>query len=127
DDNSQTITIQHSRTPSPQKSISNLQSNISVSPITTTAAAATTTTSTILVSSTVPSNIQSPVYTFLPAMSPSQPSYNSTSDAISNAPVHQIPSTPLNIFAPKPFRSTASINLDAPKTNETVRLFFKLN
>ncbi|CAF4019918.1 unnamed protein product [Rotaria magnacalcarata] len=121
DDNSQTITIQHSRTPSPQKSISNLQSNISVSPITTTtaAAAATTTTSTILVSSTVPSNIQSPVYTFLPAMSPSQPSYNSTSDAISNAPVHQIPSTPLNIFAPKPFRSTASINLDAPKTNET--------
>ncbi|CAF3143740.1 unnamed protein product [Rotaria socialis] len=120
DDNSQTVTIQHSRTPSPQKSISNLQSNISVSPIATTATTTTTTTtSTILVSSTVPSNIQSPVYTFLPAMSPSQPSYTSTSDAIFNAPVHQITPTPLNIFAPKPFRSTASINLDAPKTNDT--------
>ncbi|CAF3575548.1 unnamed protein product [Rotaria sp. Silwood1] len=119
DDNSQTVTIEHSRTPSPQKPVSNLQSNISVPPIS-------TTTSTIIVSSTTPSNVQSPVYTFLPSTAPPPPpppppttSSISTSDTISNIPIQQISSSPLNIFAPKPFRSTASINLDSPRNNET--------
>lgn len=128
DDNSQTVTLQHSRTPSPQKPVSNLQSNtVSVSPISTT-----TTTSTIRLSSTIPTNTQSPVYTFLPGTTPPPiPSISSSnSKSESNSPttsIQQVPSTAsstLNIFAPKPFRSTASINLDAPKSNETVRLFF---
>lgn len=130
DDNSQTVTLQHSRTPSPQKPVSNLQSNtVSVSPISTTT---TTTTSTIRLSSTIPTNTQSPVYTFLPGTTPPPiPSISSSnSKSESNSPttsIQQVPSTAsstLNIFAPKPFRSTASINLDAPKSNETVRLFF---
>ncbi|CAF1002928.1 unnamed protein product [Rotaria sordida] len=117
DDNSQTVTIEYSRTPSPQKPLSNLQSNTSVTPISTA-----TTTSTILVSSTTPSNVQSPVYTFLPGTPPLPPTSSSsisTSDTIPNVPIHQIPSSSLNIFAPKPFRSTASINIDTPKNNET--------
>ncbi|CAF2999656.1 unnamed protein product [Rotaria sp. Silwood2] len=119
DDNSQTVTIEYSRTPSPQKPLSNLQSNTSVPPI------SATTTSTILVSSTTSPNVQSPVYTFLPCTTPPPPppltssSSISTSDTIPNVPIHQIPSSSLNIFAPKPFRSTASINLDSPKNNDT--------
>jgi hypothetical protein len=38
-----------------------------------------------------------------------------------NIPVQQTPALSLNMFAPKPFRSTASINLDTQNNNETVR------
>jgi hypothetical protein len=119
DDTSQTVTTapttQHSRTPSPQKPLSNSYSNISAPPISTTA-------STIRVSSITPPNVQSPVYTFLPYTSP--PPSISLSEPTTNIPVQQTPTPSLNIFAPKPFRSTASINLDTQNNNEKVRIFF---
>jgi len=121
DDTSQTVTTapttQHSRTPSPQKPLSNSYSNTSAPPIS-------TTTSTIRVSSITPPNVQSPVYTFLPYTSP--PSSISLSEPTTNIPVQQTPTPSLNIFAPKPFRSTASINLDTQNNNEKVRIFFLL-
>jgi hypothetical protein len=108
DDTSQTVTTgpttEHSRTPSPQKPLSNLHSNLPASSI--------STTSTISVSSATLPNIQSPVYTFLPYTPPP------SSDAPIDIPVNQTPAPSLNIFAPKPFRSTASINLDTPNNNE---------
>jgi hypothetical protein len=81
-----------------------------------------TTTSTIRVSSITPPNVQSPVYTFLPYSSPS------SSESTTNIPVQQTPAPTLNMFAPKPFRSTASITLDTQNnTNnnntEKVRFF----
>jgi hypothetical protein len=118
DDKSQTVStvskIEHSRTPSPQKPLSNSHLNTPTSLI------ATSTSSTILRSSTTPPNIQSPVYTFLPYTPPSSSS-NPTFDTTTNIPVHQTSTQSVNIYAPKPFRSTASINLDAHHTNETVR------
>ncbi len=55
---------------------------------------------------TVTINTQSPVYSHLPPPSP---------------PSHPTPSS-LNIFTPKPFRSTASINVDSQNNHEPVRL-----
>jgi hypothetical protein len=108
EDTSQTVTTgpttEHSRTPSPQKPLSNPP------------ASSISTTSTIRVSSTTPPNVQSPVYTFLPYTPP--PSSNPTADKPIDIPVNQTPAPSLNIFAPKPFRSTASISLDTPNNNE---------
>jgi hypothetical protein len=119
DDTSQTVTTgpttEHSRTPSPQKPLSNSYSNTPPPPIS-------KTTSTIRVSSITPPNVQSPVYTFLPYTPP--PSNIPTSDTTTNIPVQQTPAPSLNIFAPKPFRSTASINLETQNSNEKVRIFF---
>jgi hypothetical protein len=109
DDTSQTVTTgpatEHSRTPSPQKPLSN--------PLVSSAA----TTSTILISSSTPPNVQSPVYTFLPYTPPA------SSDAPIDTTTNQTPAPSLNIFGPKPFRSTASINLDTSANNEKVRFF----
>ena len=74
----------------------------------------------IRLSSTTPPNGRSPVYTFLPS-TPSRLPSNSPSDTITNVSVHQTSSPSLSIFAPKPFRSTASISLETSKANETVR------
>ncbi|CAF1147905.1 unnamed protein product [Adineta steineri] len=96
DDNSQTVTngftTDHSRTPSPPKHIS----TTTISP-------------NIPVPKTNPTpNNLSPVYTFLPY---------TPSDSIKVNTVQQpIPTSPINILAPKPYRSTASINLD-PQNN----------
>ena len=113
DDTSQTVTTgpatEHSRTPSPQKPLSNLHTNPPVS--------SAATTSTIRISSSTPPNVQSPVYTFLPYTPPA------SSDAPIDTAANQTPAPSLNIFGPKPFRSTASINLDTPANNEKVRCF----
>ncbi|CAF1487096.1 unnamed protein product [Adineta steineri] len=96
DDNSQTVTngfpTDHSRTPSPPKHISTttISPNIPVPK-----------------TNSTPNNL-SPVYTFLPY---------TPSDSIKVNTVQQpIPTSPINILAPKPYRSTASINLD-PQNN----------
>lgn len=107
----QTVTTGHSRTPSPQKPVSSTYTN---SP----APSISTTTSSIRVSSATPPNVQSPVYTFLPYTT--SPSSAPTSDSPIDVPGHQLATPPLNMFAPKPFRSTASINLDTPNSNEKV-------
>lgn len=77
--------------------------------------------STIRVSSTTPPNVQSPIYTFLPFNPP--PSTIPPSDSTVNILVQQTPAPTLNIFAPKPFRSTASINLETQNNNEKVGIF----
>jgi len=122
DDTSQTVTTgpttEHSRTPSPQKPLLNSYLNTPPPP----PPPISTTKSTIRVSSITPPNVQSPVYTFLP-YTPS-PSTSSKSDTTTNIPVQQTPTPSLNIFAPKPYRSTASINLETQNSNEKVRLFF---
>lgn len=108
----QTVTIEHNRTPSPPKPVP----SSSINPVT----PSISTSSSIRVSSTTPPNVvQSPVYTFLP-YSPLQPSI-STTDTPIDASAQPVSTPPLNIFAPKPFRSTASINLDTPNSNEKVR------
>jgi hypothetical protein len=98
DDNSQTVTAgpstERSRTPSPQKA--------TVPPV-----------SIPTKTNITPSNDQSSVYTFLPYTP-------SPSNSTNTIPVNQTSS--LNIFAPKPFRSTASINLDTSNNHETVRI-----
>jgi hypothetical protein len=124
DDTSQTVTTgpttEHSRTPSPQKPISNTYSN---TPAPTSISA---TTSNIRVSSMTPPNVQSPVYTFLPYTPPPSSSIP-TANTTTNIPVQQTPAPSLNIFAPKPFRSTASINLETQNNNEKVRIFLLLS
>jgi len=102
DDNSQTVvsapTTDHSRTPSPQKSISTtIVPSISITPPKTN------------------TNAQSPVYSFLSNNPP-------PSDTIKPLPIQQIPSSSLNMFAPKPFRSTTSINIDTQNNHESVRI-----
>ena len=58
---------------------------------------------------------------------PSPVSVATTAKATSPSPVYTflpytpLPSVPLNIFAPKPFRSIASINLDTSEQHEPVR------
>ncbi|CAF0995484.1 unnamed protein product [Adineta ricciae] len=109
DDNSQTVstgfTTDHSRTPSPQKST--LTTAISP-PIYTS------------VNKTSPNPSPtakplSPVYTFLRyEPSSTEPKHIPTSV---QPPVSSTAS--LNIFAPKPFRSTASINFDTPSNQES--------
>ncbi|CAF0960643.1 unnamed protein product [Adineta steineri] len=103
DDNSQTVTngftTDHSRTPSPPKHISTttISPNISVPK-----------------TNSTPNNL-SPVYTFLPY---------TPSDSIKVNTVQQpIPTSPINILTPKPYRSTASINLD-PQNNHDSDLTF---
>lgn len=102
---------EHSRTPSPQKPPSNTYANSSAPPP---PPPPVTSSSTICVSSSTPPNVQSPVYTFLP--------YTPSS---SNAPLEksssQTATASLNIFAPKPFRSTASVNLETQHSMEKVR------
>ncbi|CAF3086261.1 unnamed protein product [Rotaria sp. Silwood2] len=105
DDHSQTITAgpttDHSRTPSPQKVIS----TTTVSPISITAPK-----TNIMPLSTT--NVQSSVSTSLP--------YTSLpSDTTKTVPIQQIPTSSLNIFAPKPFRSTTSTNLDTNNNHES--------
>jgi len=127
DDNSQTVTTgpptEHSRTPSPQKTVFPPSINTT--------------------SSVRPSHEPSPVYTCLPyppsppPPPPPPPSAPVTSTTVSlssstNAVVHQpTPSTSmstptttssLNIFTPKPFRPATSINLDPSNTNETRKI-----
>ncbi|UJR15435.1 hypothetical protein I4U23_002378 [Adineta vaga] len=107
DDNSQTVstgfTTDHSRTPSPQKPL--LTTRTTSPPIYTP----------ITKTNTTPSPTGkplSPVYTFLP--------YDSSSTDINESPsVQPAVSSSLNIFAPKPFRSTASINLDTQNSQES--------
>jgi len=114
DDNSQTVTggftTDHSRTPSPQKATSFTTVSPSVSVPTTkinTTASSTTDT-------------QLPVYKFLPYAPP-------RTDPLKHNSAQQIPiSSSLNMFAPKPFRSTASINLETQNSNEKVRIFCSL-
>jgi PDZ domain len=136
DDNSQTVTTgpptEHSRTPSPQKPPPMSHSN----PSTTTVF---TTNSTIRPSTTLSSSASSepsPVYTFLPFVAPTllppppplpplvQPSYSSTpsTDIVTQqTPASPLPGTPsLSIFAPKPFRTSASINLETSHSPDTV-------
>ncbi|CAF4783778.1 unnamed protein product [Rotaria sp. Silwood1] len=102
DDYSQTMiigrTIDHSRTPSPQKIISTpTVPSISVTaPKTNIMPLATT-------------NVQSSVSTSLPYTS---------SDITKTIPIQQTPTSSLNIFAPKPFRSTISTNLDTKINHE---------
>ncbi|CAF1016564.1 unnamed protein product [Adineta ricciae] len=107
DDNSQTITAgqatEHSRTPSPQKLASNSQ------PITSAVSPSPTITRTIPVSVTIPSNAHPPIYTFVPYNPP--PLCYPTPDSTLN--------TSMNMFGPKPFRSTASINLENQTSNES--------
>ncbi len=103
DDNSQTVTAgfttDHSRTPSPQKATPFTTVSPSVS-VPTTASSATDT--------------QLPVYKFLPYAPP-------RTDPLKNNSAQQIPiSSSLNMFAPKPFRSTAAINLDTQNNHESV-------
>jgi len=104
DDNSQTVisahTTDHSRTPSPQKSI---VPSISITP---------PKTNTNLLS---PTTAQSPVYSFLSNNPP-------PSDTKKTLPIQKTPSSSLNMFAPKPFRSTASINVDTQNNHESVRI-----
>jgi len=66
-------------------------------------------TSTIRVSSSTPTNVQSPVYTFLPyAPSPVE------------KPTTQTSTTSLNIFAPKPFRPASATNQQTSNNLEKV-------
>jgi hypothetical protein len=67
---------------------------------------------------TKPNTSQSPVYTYL-SHTPSP------SDAPKTIPVQQ-PSSSLNIFAPKPFRSPISINHDIENNSEPVRILYFL-
>ncbi len=108
DDNSQTVISAHttdrSRTPSPQKSISTtIVPSISITP---------PKTNTNLLS---PTTAQSPVYSFLSNNPP-------PSDTTKTLPIQKTPSSSLNMFAPKPFRSTASINVDTQNNHESVRI-----
>lgn len=113
DENSQTVTTgpptEHSRTPSPQKTVPPSSSSSS-------------TTTTVLRTSHEPS----PVYTCLPCppAPPAKVSLSPSTDAIVHQPTPATPTTTssLNIFTPKPFRPATSINLDPSNTTETVRI-----
>ena len=52
---------------------------------------------------------------------PSLASTPSPSDMAKNIPLHQIPTSSLNIFSPKPFRLTTSINSNTKDNHESVR------
>ena len=129
DDNSQTVTVgpatDHSRTPSPQKMFTLSQSNPPAPPVSTSS----NTNHLSNTMSTTASKEQAPVYTFLPSASiappprpvpppPPPPSINN----IPIQPSTTLPSTAasLTIFAPKPFRSSTSLNLDSNNQSEFV-------
>lgn len=137
DDNSQTVTTgpptEHSRTPSPHKPPPMSHSNPSATPVFKTNSTIRPSTTSLSPSA---SNEPSPIYTFLPFDAPSlpplppplpplvQPSYSltSSSDVVTQQttapPLSGTPS--LSIFAPKPFRTSASINLETSHSADTV-------
>jgi hypothetical protein len=108
DDNSQTVTAgfttDHSRTPSPQKS----------TPFTTVSPSVSVPTTKINTTASSTTDTQLPVYKFLPYAPP-------RTDPLKHNSAQQIPiSSSLNMFAPKPFRSSAAINLDTQNNPEMV-------